>query len=311
MRHYWSLEDVHLQDTWLTIGTFDGVHRGHQEIVRNLAERAHKEDAPAVVLTFYPHPAVVLGKRPEPFYLTTPDERADLLGSYGIDAVVTMPFTPQFSQTTARDFIELVNHHIQMRHLLVGADFALGRDREGNAQTLTELGEEFGYQLEAFPAVEIGGRPVSSSRIRAALAAGNPDEAAILLGRHYHITGQVVPGDGRGRTIGIPTANLNLWPERAILKSGVYVTRALVKGREWGSVTNIGIRPTFSSNENRPHVETHLLEFEEEIYGQDLRLTFLTRLRDEQRFPSVDALVAQIQNDISQAWEILGVRSEE
>ncbi len=310
MRHLWTLEDLHLQDTWLTIGTFDGVHLGHQEIVRSLAGRAHAEGSLAVVLTFYPHPAVVLGKRMAPFYLTTPEERAEILGAHGADVIVTLNFTRRLSQTSARDFVSLLKSHLGMRFMLVGPDFALGRNREGNVQMLAELGREFGYQLETVPPVEIGGQPVSSSRIRAALAAGDLEVVAQLLGRPYDLVGQVVPGDGRGRSIGVPTANLSLWPERAIPKSGVYVSRALVNGREWGSVTNIGVHPTFTSTTDHPHVETHLLNFNEDIYGQDLRLVFLARLRDEQRFPNADSLVAQIRQDIARAREVLEVGSD-
>jgi riboflavin kinase / FMN adenylyltransferase len=305
MDHFWSLEDVHLKDTWLTIGTFDGVHRGHQEIVHDLAARAHAGGEQAVVLTFYPHPAVVLGKRLDPFYLTNPEERADLLGEHGADVVVTLPFTRQLSLTPARDFITLLHGHLGMHHLLVGGDFALGRDREGDARMLAKIGQDFGYEVEAFPPVEIGGRPVSSSRIRAALAEGDMDEVALLLGRQYHVTGQVVPGDGRGQTIGIPTANLNLWPERAIPRSGVYVSQAMVGGKTWGAVTNVGVRPTFNAPVDRPRVETHLLDFSDDIYGQEVRLSFLARLRDEQRFPGVEALVEQIGKDISRAREML------
>jgi riboflavin kinase/FMN adenylyltransferase len=305
MRHFWSLEDVHLQDTWLTIGTFDGVHRGHQEIVRNLVTDAHAVGAQAVVLTFFPHPAIVLGKRQDPFYLTTPDERAVLLGNFGVDAVITFPFTPQISTSTAHDFVSLLKSHIGMRHLMVGPDFALGRDRGGNIQTLKELGGEFDFSLTTISPVEIDKKVVSSSRIRAALSDGDLDQVNLLLGRSYFINGQVVPGDGRGHTIGIPTANLSIWLERALPKSGVYASKANVNGHTHGSVTNIGIRPTFNSQQKHLQVETHLLNFDGQIYGQEIQLEFISRLRDEKRFPSVEALVNQITRDISEAKRIL------
>jgi riboflavin kinase/FMN adenylyltransferase len=190
-----------------------------------------------------------------------------------------------------------------MRQLIVGPDFAMGRDREGTAEELSRLGEEFGYRLETVVPVEIDMRPVSSSRIRAALAEGDLQQVTQLLGRPYHVTGQVVPGDARGKTIGVPTANLSLWPERAIPKTGVYVTRAVLNGVPLGSVTNVGVRPTFTTLEDHPHVETHLLDYGQDIYGQELRLEFLTRLRDEQRFPDVESLVKQIEKDIASARE--------
>ena len=305
MRHFWSLEDVSLQDTWLTIGTFDGVHRGHQEIVRELAAGAHAKGAQAVVLTFYPHPAIVLGKRRDPFYLTNPEERAALLGEFGADIVISFPFTPQIATTSAHEFVSLLKAHIGMVHLIVGPDFALGRDRGGNVSTLKKFGQEFDYTLATLPSVEIAGQVVSSSRIRTALAAGDLDQVNLLLGRPYIVKGQVVPGDGRGKTIGIPTANLALWMERALPKTGVYVSQAMVNGQTFGAVTNVGVRPTFTSNQDMPLVETHLLNFSDEIYGQEIQLNFIHRLRDEQRFPNVQALVDQITQDVTHAKSYL------
>jgi riboflavin kinase/FMN adenylyltransferase len=305
MRYFWSLEDVHLQDSWLTIGTFDGVHRGHQEIVRGLVAGAHEAGVQAVVLTFYPHPAVVLGKRQEPYYLTTPDERAALLAKLGVDVVITFPFTPQISTTTAEDFVSLLKSHIGMRHLLVGPDFALGRDRSGNISTLTALGEQFDYTLSTISPVEIDGKVVSSSRIRTALSDGDLSLVNQLLGRPYFINGQVVPGDGRGKSIGIPTANLAVWLERALPRSGVYVSQAKFNGNTFGSVTNIGVRPTFKSHHEQLQVETHLFNFKDQIYGQDIQLNFISHLRDEKRFTNVEALVNQINQDVSQAKHIL------
>jgi riboflavin kinase/FMN adenylyltransferase len=305
MRHYWSLEDVNLQDTWLSIGTFDGVHRGHQEIVQKLAAGAHKIGSQAVVLTFYPHPAIVLGKRQDPFYLTTPEERADLLGKFGADIVITYPFTPEISTISAHDFVSLLKSHTGMHHLTVGPDFAMGRDRGGNSSTLKDLGKEFDYTLSTISPVEIDGEVVSSSRIRAALSSGDLDLVNNLLGRAYFINGQVVPGDGRGKTIGVPTANLSTWLERALPKSGVYVSQATVNGDTFGSVTNVGVRPTFKTHFEQLQVETHLFNFDSQIYGQDIQLNFISHLRDEQRFPNIEALVNQIKQDVSDAKRIL------
>jgi len=305
MRHFLSLEGLQLQDSWLTIGTFDGVHRGHQEIVRKLAAGAHSTESQAAVLTFFPHPALVLGKRRDPFYLTTPDERAVLLGELGADIVITFPFNLQTASTSAYDFMALLKQHLGLHHLIVGYDFALGKDRQGDVPTLQKIGVELGYTVEAMPPFKIEGEAVSSSRIRSALAAGDMELAALLLGRPFQVSGKVVTGDGRGRTIGIPTANLSLWAERAIPRAGVYVCQAVVNGKVWGAVTNVGFRPTFESQPVPPRVETHLLDFITEIYGQEISLNFLSRLRDEQRFPNVEALAAQIQRDIAQARQFL------
>ena len=305
MRHFLSLEGLQLQDTWLTIGTFDGVHRGHQEIVRKLAAGAHSTESQAAVFTFFPHPALVLGKRRDPFYLTTPDERAVLLGKLGADIVITFPFNLQTASTSAYDFMALLKQHLGLHHLIVGYDFALGKDRQGDVPTLQKIGVELGYTVEAMPPFKIEGEAVSSSRIRSALAAGDMELAALLLGRPFQVSGKVVTGDGRGQTIGIPTANLSLWAERAIPRAGVYVCQAVVNGKVWGAVTNVGFRPTFESQPVPPRVETHLLDFITEIYGQEISLNFLSRLRDEQRFPNVEALAAQIQRDIAQARQFL------
>jgi riboflavin kinase/FMN adenylyltransferase len=305
MRHYLTLEGLSLKDTWLTVGTFDGVHRGHQEIVHQLSTKAHQLGNQAIVLTFYPHPAVVLGKRPDPFYLTNPDERAALLSEFGADVVITLQFDHQLASTTAHDFISRLDRHLGMRHLVVGQGFALGKDREGNAERLAELGIEFGYTLEVFPPIQIEGETVSSSRIRAALADGDVNLVTHLLGRPFTVSGRVIPGDGRGHTIGIPTANLDLWAERAIPKAGVYVSQAMIDGQTWGAVTNVGVRPTFETQPVPPRVETHLLDFKGDLYGKGMRLNFLKRLRNEQRFPDIQALVEQIHSDILAARQML------
>ncbi len=309
MRHFQSLEGVQLQDTWLTIGTFDGVHRGHQEIVRNLVSQAHADGSQAVVLTFYPHPAVVIGKRQNPSYLTTPEERANLLGDLGVDVVITFPFTPPVSKISAQEFITMLRHHLGMQHLLVGPDFALGHNRIGNIHYLSEIGKSLGFTVSTIIPFELEGQIVSSSRIRAALRDGDLALVNNLLGRPYFVKGQVVPGDGRGHTIGIPTANLSLWIERALPKSGVYVTQGLINGDSYGAVTNIGTRPTFASDHERLQVEAHLLDFDEQIYGLEVQLDFISHLRDERKFSGIDALVNQIQQDIIQAKGVLAVQT--
>lgn len=309
MRHFQSLEGVQLQDTWLTIGTFDGVHRGHQEIVRNLVSQAHADGSQAVVLTFYPHPAVVIGKRQNPSYLTTPEERANLLGDLGVDVVITFPFTPPVSKISAQEFITMLRHHLGMQHLLVGPDFALGHNRIGNIHYLSEIGKSLGFTVNTITPFELEGQIVSSSRIRAALRDGDLELVNNLLGRPYFVKGQVVPGDGRGHTIGIPTANLSLWIERALPMSGVYVTQGLINGDSYGAVTNIGTRPTFASDHERLQVEAHLLDFDEQIYGLEVRLDFISHLRDERKFSGIDALVNQIQQDIIQAKGVLAVQT--
>lgn len=305
MQHYWSLEEVHFQNAWLTIGQFDGVHLGHQEIIRRLIRGAHAHQSPAVVITFFPHPAVVLGKRISPSYLTTPDERANLLGELGVDAVITHPFDKNVAATSAQVFMTNIKAKLGIEQLIVGHDFAMGHNRTGNVAKLKIIGQQLGFAVEEVPPVTINGELVSSSLIRKALSSGSVEKAALLLGRNYRVSGEVVPGDGRGRTIGIPTANLNMWQWRALPASGVYVCQAYLMGKTWGSVTNIGTRPTFAPHSNHTWVETHLLDFDEQIYGQELRLSFIARLREERRFPNIQALIDQINHDITKANRIL------
>jgi riboflavin kinase/FMN adenylyltransferase len=314
MENFWSLESVYLKDAWLTIGSFDGVHRGHQEIIKALAAGAHRAGAPAVVLTFYPHPAVVLRKRrsagssdtgiQDAFYLTSPEGRAALLGKLGVDVVVNHPFNLTIASLSAADFVKYLSAHLGLRKLFVGSDFALGRGREGDVPRLKQLGEVHGYSVNVVPPFKIDEQVVSSSLIRAALAHGDVDRATLFLGRPYSLSGEVVPGDGRGRTIGIPTANLSVWAERALPEAGVYVCRARTGGRSWGAVTNVGVRPTFETQPVSPRVEAHLFDFEGDLYSENLQLDFLAWIRAEQRFPTVQALVEQINLDITHGKEM-------
>ena len=299
MQHFRSLDGVQLQHAWLTIGSFDGVHIGHQEVISRLVAGAKNAQAPAVVLTFFPHPAIILKKRLEPFYLTTPEERARLLGKLGVDVGVTHPFNLKVAQLSAVDFMRELSSHLGLRHLCVGHDFALGRNREGDLAKLRALGDELNYVVDVVRPIKMNDQVISSSAIRTNLADGNIKHATQLLGRRYQLSGQVVPGDGRGKTIGVPTANLSVWDERAIPKAGVYVCRVKVDGVAWAAVTNIGYRPTFEDQLTSPRVETHILDFEADIYGQEVQLEFIDYLREERRFDSVDALVEQINLDIS------------
>lgn len=305
MDHYWSLDAVQLSHAWLTIGSFDGVHLGHQKIVRQMVEQAHAASSPAAVLTFHPHPASVLGKRNGPLYLTTPEYRAKLLGDLGVDVVITHPFSKELAGYTAEEFMRWVKAQLGLDELWVGYDFALGRDREGKVPRLRELGESLGYRVREVGSLDVDGEPVSSRRIRAALEAGDIEQANRLLGRPYFLCGDVIHGDNRGRSIGIPTANLEIWKDQIIPRAGVYVCHATLDGETWGAVTNVGVRPTFEQGVVAPRVEAHILDFDQEIYGRQLCLDFLARLRDEQKFSGIDTLLQQIHQDIARGREIL------
>ncbi len=240
MQHYWSLQNLDLRGSWLTIGSFDGVHLGHLTLLTELITGAHAEGLPAVVLTFHPHPAVVLNKRKDFSYLSTPEGKAGLLDRAGVDVVINHPFSLQVAQISARDFIQKLVENLKMRHLCVGHDFALGRGREGDLPALTRLGSELGYAISVVEPVKLDGEVVSSSRVRQALIEGDVELAHRLLGRPYKIIGEVVHGDSRGRLLGFPTANLEVWAERTLPKPGVYACWATIEGKEYPAVTNVG-----------------------------------------------------------------------
>lgn len=305
MHHYHSIDELHLSDSWLTIGTFDGVHIGHQTIIRHIVSKAREKSVPAVVFTFHPHPASILRNRQGQFYLTSPYERAEILGELGVNFVITQLFDHQFSQTSASEFISKLYNHFSMSGLGVGYDFALGRDREGDVQALSKFGKEFGYELDIIPAVDRDDVVVSSSAVRQALDEGDIDLVTMLLDRPYQVRGIVIPGDGMGRKFGIPTANLKIWEQKALPKIGVYVCTVIISGEIFGAVTNIGVRPTFDKESLETRVETHVLDFDEDLYSKEIKLNFIARLRDEQKFSNVEALIDQISMDIKRGKNIL------
>ncbi len=304
MQHFWSLDNVFLENVWLTIGSFDGVHRGHQAILNQIIAGASAQGVPAVVLTFHPHPAVVLRNRTGPYYLTLPDERARLMGELGIDVVITHPFDREVANYTADTFVDLLVKHLKIRHLIVGHDFALGRDRQGNPSYLAMLGGRFGFSTEIFQPVTNDQEIISSSAIRAALRAGEMRKVNSMLGRTYQLTGIVEHGDGRGRSIGIPTANLAVSQDLLTPEAGVYACQVTVANQTYAAVTNVGYRPTFYDQPDSVRVEAHILDFQGDIYKQEISVSFLERLRAEQRFSSIEALVSQINKDIEATREI-------
>ena len=304
MQRYHSLEEVSLKNSWLTVGVFDGVHRGHCEIIQKLVHDAHQNDAPAVVLTFHPHPASVLAGK-EIKCLTTPDERADILGSLGVDAVITQRFTPDLSAVPAHEYMSRLKAHLGLSHLLIGYDFALGKGREGNAPRLTEIGQELGYSVEVIPAVSDESGVISSTEIRKLISIGNVGEASKLLGYDYPMSGAVIHGEGRGKKINFPTANVDYPKDKAIPANGIYACWGVIGNERFMAATNIGLNPTFTPERKIPSLEAYLLDFDRDIYGEVLTLEFAARLRDEIRYTSVDALIQQIHEDVKQTREIL------
>lgn len=304
MEHYHSLEELSLRNAWLTIGVFDGVHRGHRAIIEKLVREAHKADSPAVVLTFHPHPASVLTGK-EIKCLTTPDERADLLAALGVDVVITQRFTPDLSTATAHQYMSTLKQHLGLSRLLIGYDFALGKGREGNAARLTEIGSELGYTVEVVPAVSDESGVISSTEIRKLVSTGNVAEAANLLGHRYQVGGEVIHGAGRGKKINFPTANIDYPDQKVIPVNGIYACWATLGNESFMAATNVGFNPTFTPQRKVASVEAHLLDFDRDIYGEHLKLEFVERLRDELKFESVEALVQKMYGDVAQTRQIL------
>jgi riboflavin kinase/FMN adenylyltransferase len=291
------------QETVLTIGAFDGVHRGHQALIGTIVARARASGRLSAVLTFHPHPAVVLAPERAPRYLTTPGEKAALLERQGVDILVLHPFSREVAATPAETFMASISRTLNLRELWVGPDFALGRNREGDIARLGELGYHFRYDLHLVQPVFDEQQAISSSRIRALLYEGRVAEAAELLGRYPSLSGEVVTGARRGHRLGFPTANLEVRPERAVPADGIYAVLAVLGGERYPAVANVGVRPTFDNGQRL--VETYIFDFEQDIYGCDLVVEFVARLRDEARFASVADLVAQMGRDSVEARCIL------
>jgi len=304
MRHYHSLEEVSVKNAWLTIGVFDGIHRGHREVIRKLTADAHANKAPAVLLTFDPHPASVLSGQ-DIRCLTTPDERADLLRTLGVDIVITQRFTRDLSSATALEYMSQLKQTLDLKHLLIGYDFALGKGREGSATRLAEIGKELNYEVEVIQALSDESGVISSTEIRKLVATGNVTEAAKLLGYNYTIGGEVIHGAGRGRTINFPTANIDYPKQKATPSNGIYACWAYLENERFMAATNIGFNPTFTPDRQIPSLEAYLLDFDRDIYGQHVKLEFVSRIRDELKFNSVEALIWKIQEDVDKTRELL------
>ena len=304
MQHYRSLDEITLQNSWLTVGVFDGVHRGHQQIIKKLATGAHAKGVPAVVVTFDPHPATVFG-RGEIKLLTLPDERAELLGEMGVDVVITHSFDKHVANITAYDFMKQIRDRLGLNHLLLGYDSALGKNREGTVTRLTEIGLELGYTVETVSALSDESGVISSTEIRKLISTGNVAEAARLMGHPYRMHGVVIRGDQRGRVIGFPTANLEYAADKLIPAGGIYACWVFVHGEKFHAAVNIGTNPTFTPDKKTLSVEAYLLDFDRDIYDEVMQLDFTARLRDELKFDSVEALVTQIKDDVTRTRIIL------
>lgn len=302
--HLQTLADLPAQPpTFVAIGSFDGVHLGHQTILRQMITAARKAQMQTAVLTFFPHPRRLTQQLTGPYYLATLDQRIQLLKQLGLDVIVTHPFNEAIRSMSADAFVTQLCDALGMVELW-GGRIVLGRNREGTVPYLRQLGQSLGFTVQTVETLTMwNGRIVNSSRIRESLATGDIPDANGCLKRPYQLCGPVVEGDRRGRTIGFPTANLATWPEQIHPQHGVYAARTVINGNPYIAAVNIGVRPTVDGQQLR--VEAHILDFKGDLYGQTLCLDLIQQIRQEQRFSGLEALKAQIAADIAQIRTLL------
>ena len=289
----------------VTVGTFDGVHRGHWEVLQEIRRRAQATGRCSVLLTFDPHPLRIVRPEQAPPLLTTPVEKKEILAGSGLDYAVFLPFTVELSRYEPRRFVEeVLVARLGVHELVIGHDHGFGRGRSGDAETLREIGEEMGFVVDIVPPVLADGQPISSSGIRAALGRGDLGAAARGLGRPYSMRALVVRGDGRGRLLGFPTANLAVASsDKLIPPTGIYAVRAVTRSGTFEGALHLGPRPTFVGAP--PTIELHLIDFDGNLYGEDVRVDFVHRLRDVVHFDSVPDLVTQMREDVAEARRLL------
>jgi riboflavin kinase / FMN adenylyltransferase len=289
---------------FLAIGVFDGVHRGHQAVISTSARHAHSADGTPVVVTFDPHPAKVLRPLDAPHLLTATRHKIDLIRQLGVAHLLIVEFTRRFSRTPPEEFVsQLVAHSKPLREICVGHEWSFGKDRTGNLNLLKKLGDRFDFNVVGIPPVTVNGNVASSTAIRQAVETGDLAKAAEMLGREYTIVGTVMHGEAVGNKIGYPTANLSAHSEQ-FPPNGVYFAEAWLDGVRHHGVINLGFRPTVARGEPQRTLEIHLLDFNRNIYGQDVEVRFLQYLRPERKFESVDALARQIEADVKKAREL-------
>ncbi len=291
------------RDTFLTIGVFDGVHLGHQRLIAELLKQSRRNGCLAGVVTFRQHPEDLLAGGKKLPFLTDMETRLKLLKDEGIDFIVTLSFTRELADLGARQFLGLLQRHLRMKGLVIGTDFALGKGREGDIATLRRLGREMGFSVIVVPPLIINGEVVSSTALRQALADGDVKKVKEFTGRPFSLRGKVVPGTGRGRNIGFPTANLDINAGQALPPDGVYAGLAYIEGNIFQTMLNIGTNPTF--NGQKRTVECFLCDYSGDLYGKEVQLDIIARLREEKKFASAEELKEQIALDVAQGKKLL------
>ena len=293
----------------LTIGVFDGVHLGHKYLLSELVEQARLKNLISGVVTFKQHPQRLLKPQSSLPFLTNLPQKIKLLKDEGVEAIITLSFTLELAQTGAHQFVSLLQKYLRMCGLVLGPDFTLGRNKEGNVAVLRALGQSMNFSLTVVPEITINGEVVSSTAIRNTLSRGNMRKVHDMLGRYFSLEGRVISGTGRGVELGFPTANLDIDPERALPADGIYATWTYIEKQCYQSVTNIGKRPTFRESEQT--VEVYILNFQGNLYRHELKIDIIERLRREQRFDTIEELKKQIEEDIKQARAILNRSNRE
>jgi len=291
--------------TVLTIGTFDGVHIGHQKIIKRLVEISEIKNLTPSLLTFFPHPRMVLQKDANIKLINTIDEKKDILKQFGISNLVIKEFTKEFSRLTAEDFVKnILVDHLKAKHIIIGYDHHFGRNRNANIEDLKQFGKDFNFEVEEISKQDINDVAVSSTKIRAALQEGNIKTANTYLGYNFMLTGKVIDGKKLGQTINYPTANLHIEETyKLIPKHGVYIVKSIIDNNTVYGMMNIGYNPTV--NGKHQTIETHFFDFNKDLYGQNLKIELLQRLRDEQKFNSVEELQSQLHIDKNNALEFI------
>lgn len=295
------------KDTLLTIGVFDGVHLGHKYLLSQLTEQARERNLLSGVITFNQHPQEALSPQTKLPFLTNLAQRTKLIKNEGVEAIITLSFTAELAQLSARQFANLLKKYLRMRGLVLGADFALGKDREGDADTLRRLGEDMDFTVTVILPIMVNGEVVSSTAIRNALANGDMKKVLQLIGRPFSLNGRVIKGTGRGTELGFPTANLDIDPRQALPADGVYATWSHIDTQIYQSMTNIGKQLTFGGGQRT--IEVYILDYHDNLYGHELTIDLMERLRGEKQFGTAEELKKQISEDIKQGRAILTSQS--
>lgn len=294
---------------WVTIGSFDGVHLGHQAIINKLVKESHESHFPAIVVTFFPHPLKYLKRIKDAYYLTSPEEKDRIFKGLGVDSVLTLFFDTPLREKSAEAFIRMVHNQLRFTNLIIGHNFKLGMDRGGDFHSLAKLGKELGYCVQAIDQFKLSSQPVSSSIIRESIKSGDLARAAEMLGRHYQVEGRIIQQQCNTGQIGYSSLSLSIWEDKLLPKPGVYAAFTNIKGRPFPCAVNIGFQPAAPEQTAQQTVEVHMMDFDQEFQSRNLQLSFIKHLRPEKMFDSTDEMMVQINKDIQLSREVLAHES--